>query len=332
VSLTVRQLAAGVWPLLAAFVGLFAAAPPGVDAQDTPRLYRVGALTEAWSASHPTVTGLKAGLKELGLEEGRHVTLDVRFTEGKPEGLPLAATALVKAGVDLIFTNSEASTQAAKTATDRLPIVFTLVGDPVAAGVVANLAHPGGNLTGVSSLTTELVGKRLEVLKTMFPAVRRVWAIYYGGDLTASEIVVKALDAAPRLGLDFVSRGVLTSEELLRALAEVRSGDALLAPDIDTLDIPAAILRVSLDSRIPAVFGTALWVGRGGVISYGPDYFAQGVQAARLVAKILRGGRPQDIPVEGARKIELAVNLKTVALFGATVPRRILVRADRLQR
>ena len=112
----------------------------------------------------------------------------------------------------------------------------------------------------------------------------------------------------------------------------MRSGDALLAPDIDTLDIPAAILRVSLESRIPAVFGTALWVNRGGVVSYGPDYFAQGVQSARLVAKILRGARPQDLPVEGARKIELAVNLKTVTLFGATVPRRILVRADRLHR
>jgi putative ABC transport system substrate-binding protein len=332
VSLTVGQRAAGVWALLGVFVGLFGTSPPGVDAQDTRRSYRIGALTEAWAVSHPTVAGLKAGLKELGLEEGLHVTFDVRFTQGKPEGLPLAAAALVKGGVDLVFTSSEASTQAAKTATDKVPIVFTLVGDPVAAGIVANLAHPGGNLTGVSSLTTELVGKRLEVLKTMFPAVRRVQAIYYGGDLTASEIVVKALETAPRLGLDFVSRGVLTSEELQRALTEVRPGDALLAPDIDTLDIPAAILQVSLDSRIPAVFGTALWVSRGGAVSYGPDYFAQGVQSARLVAKILRGARPQDLPVEGARKIELAVNLKTVTLFGVTVPRRILVRADKLQR
>jgi putative ABC transport system substrate-binding protein len=320
------------WAFLALLVGLFGVLPNGVVAQEAPRSYRIGVLTEAWAASHPTVLGLRAGLKELGLEEGRHVTFDVRFTQGKPESLPVAAAALVKAGVDLVFTNSEASTQAAKTATDRVPIVFTLVGDPVAAGIVANLAHPEGNLTGVSSLTTELVGKRLEVVKTMFPAVRRVRVIYYSGDLTASEIVVKALEAAPRLGLDFVSRGVLTSEELLQALTEVRPGEALLAPDIDTLDIPAAILQVSLGSRIPAVFGTALWVSRGGVVSYGPDYFAQGVQSARLVAKILRGARPQDLPVEGARKIELAVNLKTTALFGATVPRRILVRADRLQR
>jgi putative ABC transport system substrate-binding protein len=202
----------------------------------------------------------------------------------------------------------------------------------VAAGIVANLAHPGGNLTGISSLTTELVGKRLEVLKTMFPALRRVWAIYYGGDLTASEIVVRALEAAPRLGLDFASRGVLSSEEFSRALTEVRPGDALLAPDIDTLDIPAGILEASLGSRIPAVFGTALWVSRGGVASYGPDYYAQGAQAARLVAKILRGARPQDLPVESARRIELALNLKTAALLGVKVPRRLLVRADRLQR
>ena len=129
-----------------------------------------------------------------------------------------------------------------------------------------------------------------------------------------------------------MSRGVLTSEELQRALTEVRSGDALLAPDIDTLDIPAAILQVSLDVTNPGglrdrALGESRWC-----VSYGPDYFAQGVQSARLVAKILRGARPQDLPVEGARKIELAVNLKTVTLFGVTVPRRILVRADKLQR
>jgi ABC-type uncharacterized transport system substrate-binding protein len=313
-------------------VAIILAALPGAAWPEAQRPYRVGILTEARSPTHPTIDGLRAGLRGLGLEEGRHVAFDIRFTASRPEDMPRAARALAAANVDLIFTSSEVSTQAAKTATTKIPIVFTLVGDPVAAGIVANLAHPEGNLTGVSSLTTELVGKRLEVLKATFPDVRRVWAIYYGGDLTASEIVVRALEAAPLLGLDFVGRGVLTAEELSRTLADIRPGDALLAPDIDSLDIPTLMLEASLRSRIPVVFGTALWVSRGGILSYGPDHHAQGVQAARLAAKILRGARPQDLPVEGARKIELAINLRTASQFGVTVPRRLVARAERLLR
>jgi putative ABC transport system substrate-binding protein len=206
------------------------------------------------------------------------------------------------------------------------------VGDPVAAGIVTKLAHPEANLTGVSSLTTELVPKRLEALKTLMPGLRRVWAIYHGGDLSSSAAIVKALEVTPRLGLDLVPRAVLTPDQLDQILKEVRPGDALLAPDIATMDIPAVILEASLASRIPAVFSAELWVTHGGLVSYGADYRAQGVQAARLVAKILRGTRPQDLPVEGAEKISLALNLKTATLLGVNVPRKILLRADMLQR
>ena len=146
------------------------------------RPFRIGVLNAAWAASHPTVEGLKAGLKELGLEDGRDVTFDIRFTEGKLDAMPAAAEALVKSGVDLIFTSQEAATQAAKDATKTVPIVFTLVGDPVAAGLVRAQARPDGNVTGVSSLQTELVAKRLEFLKTLAPAVHRVWLIYYSLD------------------------------------------------------------------------------------------------------------------------------------------------------
>jgi putative ABC transport system substrate-binding protein len=304
----------------------------GAEAQPARRPYRLGVLNEAWAANHPTVEGLKAGLRELGLEEGRDVTFDIRFTEGKPQAAPVAAAALVKAGVDLIFTSNETATQAAKAATQTIPIVFTLVGDPVAAGIVAKLAQPGGNLTGISSLTTELVPKRLEALKALMPSARRVWAIYYAGDPSSLAAVRKAEEVAPRLGLSPVPRPVRTPEELERVLKDIRPGDALLPPDIATLDIPAAILEVSLSSRVPAVFPAALWVGHGGLVSYGSDYHAQGVQASRLVAKILRGARPPDLPVEGADKIDLAVNLKTAALLGLTVPRKVLLRADMLRR
>jgi len=302
------------------------------DAGEARRPYRVGVLNEAWAANHPTVEGLKAGLRELGFEEGRDVTFAIHFTKGDPSATNAAAAALVKAQVDVLFTSNEAATQAAKDATQKVPIVFTLVGDPVAVGMVTQLAHPGGNVTGVSNLTTELVPKRIEILQKLVPAVQRIWTIYYAGDPSSVAAARKAQEAGPRLKLRVVERPVRTAEELEWALKELRPGDALLPPDIATMDIPAVILEASLAARIPAVFPAALWVGYGGLVSYGPDYYAQGVQAARLVAKILRGARPQDLPVEGADKIDLAVNLKTANLLGLTVPRKVLLRADRLRR
>jgi putative tryptophan/tyrosine transport system substrate-binding protein len=311
---------------------LFCLLAHGAEAQQARRPFRIGVLNAAWAASHPTVEGLKAGLKELGFEDGRDVTFDIRFTEGKLSTMPGAAEAFVKAGVDLIFTSQEVATHAAKDATETVPIVFTLVGDPVGAGIVGKLAQPGGNVTGVSSLQTELVAKRLEVLKTLAPTVRRVWLIYYQVDLGTTPMIAKALEAAERMKLEISPRGVLDADALKRVLGEIRRGDAVLAPEGSNPDLTVAIIDRSLALRVPVVFGTALWVGYGGLLSYGPDYYAQGVQAAALVAKILRGARPQDLPVEGAEKIDLAVNLKTAELLGLTVPRRILFRADAFRR
>jgi putative ABC transport system substrate-binding protein len=197
---------------------------------------------------------------------------------------------------------------------------------------VSALAQPGGNLTGVSTLQTELVAKRLQVLRTLAPAVRRVWLIYDGVDLSATAMVGKALDAGQRMKLEILPKGVLRVDELKRVLRDVRTGDAVLAPEGSNPELVVTIIEQSLASRVPAVFGTALWVGYGGLVSYGPDYSAQGAQAATLVAKILRGARPQDLPVEGAEKIDLAVNLKTADLLGLPVPRKILLRADAFRR
>ncbi len=306
--------------------------PAPAEAQQARRPFKIGVINAAYAASHPTVEGLKAGLKELGLDDGRDVTFDIRFTEGKLDAMPVAAEALVKSGVDLIFTSQEVATQAAKDATESIPIVFTLVGDPVGAGVVGSLARPGGNVTGISSLQTELVAKRLEVLKTLAPSIRRVWLVYYQVDLGSTPMISKAVAAAQRMKLELSPKGLLDANDLKRVLTEVRPGDALLAPEGSNPDLTIAIIERSRALRIPAVFGTALWIGYGGLISYGPDYYAQGVQAAVLVAKILRGAKPQDLPVEGAEKIDLAVNLKTAELLGLTVPRKILLRADAFRR
>jgi putative ABC transport system substrate-binding protein len=319
-------------PLVWLAVALLCASSSPGEAQQARRPSRIGVINAAWAASHPTVEGLKAGLRELGFEDGRDVTYDIRFTEGKLDTMPAAATALVKSGVDVIFTSQEAATQAAREATVTVPIVFTLVGDPVGAGIVGKLAEPGGNVTGVSSLQTELVAKRLEVLKTIWPTARRVWLVYYGLDLGTTPMITRALDAAQRMKLEVVPKGVLDANELRTVLGQVRRDDAVLAPEGSNPDLTIAIIERSLALRVPAVYGTALWVGYGGLMSYGPDYYAQGVQAAAMVAKILRGARPKDLPVEGAEKIDLAVNLKTAELLGVSVPRKILFRADAFRR
>lgn len=325
-NLSRRKLRAGAVALALVLI------MPVVAHSQPQRPHRIGVLNEAWAANHPTVEGLRAGLRELGFEEGRDVVFDIRFTQGKPEVIRDAAEALVKERVDLIVTSNEAATQAAKSATSKIPIVFTLVGDPVLAGILSTIAKPGQNLTGVSSLTSDLVAKRLEILKTLAPKVRRVWAIHHGDDPSSLEAIRRAQVAAKQLNLELLPRAVYTTQQLEYAIKSIRPGDALLPPDVGTLDIPAVLLELSLASRIPAVFATSLWVGHGGLASYGPDYHAQGVQAARLVAKILRGARPGDLPVEGADRIDLAVNLKTAGLFGLAVPRKIMLRADTIRR
>jgi len=305
--------------------------PFTAESQQPNRLHRIGVLNEAFAANHPTVEGLRAGLRELGFEEGRDVTFDIRFTQGKPEDTPAAGQALVKAGVDLIFTNGEAATRAAKDATQKIPIVFTLVGDPIHAGFLRTIAKPGGNLSGISSLTSELAAKRLEILKTLAPNVRRVWAIHHGDDPSSIEAIRLASVAAKQLKVELISRPVYTPQQLASTMKDIRPGDGLLPPGIGTLDIPAALLEASLSIRAPAVFATSLWVGHGGLASYGPDYHAEGVQAARLVAKVLRGARIGELPVEGADKIDLAVNLKSASVLGLAVPRKVLLRADAIR-
>lgn len=306
------------------------AAPVVVDGQQQGRPYRIGVLHRGYFPINPSVEGLKAGLKALGLEENRDVTFDIRFTRGNPLETPPTAAALANASVDLIFVDDEEAARGVQAATQRIPIVFIQVGDPVAAGIVKEVAHPGGNLTGVSNLATELVPKRLEILKAIVPALCRVWAVYYADDRSSLAAARKAQEVAPLLKLELLARPVRTPEELVGNLRGLRAGDGLLSPTARTMNIPGLILDLVLFSRVPAIFDSAFWVQAGGLVSYGSEESADGTQAARLVAKILRGARPQDIPVEGSNKIKLAVNLKTAKSLGVTIPRDIQARADQV--
>jgi putative ABC transport system substrate-binding protein len=325
-----RSLAALVFGL--ACLALLGISASRAAAQRSRGPYRIGVLNDARAANHPAVDGLKAGLRNHGLDDGRDVVYDVRLTGGDPQRMPAAAEDLVKADVDVIFTSGEAATLAASRATVTIPIVFTLVGDPVAAGLVKSLGHPAGNVTGISSLATELVAKRLEVLRALAPKVRRVWVISHASDPASGQAIAKALEAAPRFGVEIVPWSVRTEDDVDRMLVGLLATDALLVPDLAALDLAAVLLGTSLARRTPAVFSSEVWVNHGGLVSYGADYRAQGAQAARLVAKILRGASPRDVPVEGADRILLALNLKTAASFGLTPPRQLLFQADVIRR
>jgi putative tryptophan/tyrosine transport system substrate-binding protein len=325
------RLAIGVAAIFVLAVAFSVVAVPlAADAQQAKRPFRIGMLHTGFFEEVPSVAGLKVGLKALGLEEGRDVTFDIRFTRGKLEDVPSAATSLVKTVPDLLVAQQEYSARALKAATSKIPVVFVEVGDPLAADLVASVPRPGGNVTGVSSLDTELTPKRLEILKATFPGVRRVWAVYHADDLSSAAAARKAQEVAAVLKLEVVGQAVRTREKLVSHLKTLRSGDGLLAPPGLALNISGVILDLELMSKWPALFYNTFWVQAGALVSYGSDLHADGVQAARLVARILRGERPQDLPVEGSNKIELAINLKTARSLGINVPRDILVRADRV--
>jgi len=326
-----RVFLAGTVSLLA--VPLAAEAQPSGKA----RPYRVGVLHPAFVERTPAVLGLRDGLKAAGLNEGRDVMFEIKFTRGDVHALPTEANMLSGSGVDLIFTVGEAPTRAAMAATRTVPIVFVGVGDPVAAGIVTAVAHPGGNITGVSGLETELAPKRLEILKALAPSVRRVWAIHHVDDPSATAAARGAEAAAPRLGVEVVRRPVRTAQELANTLKGVAHGDGLLAPYDTILDIPAQMLVASLWARLPVIYPATFWArgaapgpegGLGGLAAYGSDYEAEGTQAARLVARVLRGEMPRDLPVEGVNQVRLVINLKTAKALGLTIPAAVLARAD----
>jgi putative ABC transport system substrate-binding protein len=304
------------------------AAPFSAFTQPITKKHRIGTLTGAWAPNHPAVEGLRDGLTALGLHEGRDVVFDHRYTEGNPGAMPAAAAELVANRVDLIFAQAETATLAAARATKTIPIVFANVGDPVASGIVRELAHPGANVTGVSNLTTELVPKRLEILKSLVPNLRRVWAVYdpIGGPETGAQ-VLRAQEAARVLGLELLARPVRTAEEARAVIATIPPGDGALTFERAT---SADIGGQLVESHKLSVFGSAFWLDFGGLVAYGADYRDVGAQAARLVVKIFTGTPPRDIPVEGPNKIQLVINLKTAKALGLAIPPSVLLRADRV--
>jgi putative ABC transport system substrate-binding protein len=304
--------------------------PSAGSGQATKRAYRVGVLSNGFSTAGPTYKGLRAGLEAAGLVEGRDVVLDAHFTLGGEVPPAKLAAALVSRNPDVIFTAGEAETKAANAAAPRVPIVFTHLSDPVAAGLVASLARPGSRLTGVTDLHADLVPKRLELARELLPGLRRVLMVYDVQDPASVAGARRAQEIAPQLKINLTARGVRTEQEAIRELKASGAGDMILAPASNNLNINALVLNLNLYVVAPAIFPSSFWVQGGGVASYGIDFSAQGAQAARLVARILRGARPEDLPVEVGNKIELTINRKTAQAFGLAIPTSLQMRVDRI--
>jgi putative ABC transport system substrate-binding protein len=302
-----------------------------MDAAERSRPFRIGALTASWGPT-PMIVGMRDGLLDLGYREDQDFVLGVRFTQGDIAALPAAARELVQYGVDLIFVDADAPARAAQRATTQIPIVFASVNDPEGLGSIQSFARPGGNITGVTDMELYLGPKRLQMFQEMIPSLKRVLFPYNATETYAVKMVRVYRDAAQRLGIELVEQAVRTQEEAQATLAQLRQGevDGILAPRSNSLNIPGFIMETATQRKIPAMFSTAFFPENGGLVSYAPDTYDTGKQAARLVDKILKGANPAEIPVEVNSKIEFVINLKVAKALQLTIPPEALYRADRL--
>jgi putative ABC transport system substrate-binding protein len=271
-------------------------------------------------------------LRELGYRENEDFVIGVRFTQGDLTALSGAARKLVEDRVDIILVDHDDAAKAARQATDRIPIVSTALGAPVEQGLIQSFSRPGGNLTGIADLHLELGPKRLEVFCAMIPTLKRILFLHSATDTYAVAEVKSLQDAARRLGIVLVVQAVHTQEEAQAALGGVRRRkiDGILAPRCCALNLPGLILQATSQLRLATMFDAAFWVERGALASYGPDFYASGGMAARLVDKIIKGTSPAEIPVEVNPNVEFVINLKTARALGVTLAPDVMGRANRV--
>jgi putative ABC transport system substrate-binding protein len=314
---------------ISALGGIAFAWPLAARGQQPGKLPTIGLLTPDASSWGGWTAAFAGRLSELGWIEGRTVAIEYRWSEGHPERVAEIAAEFVQQKVDVIVTYGGA-VAAVKQATASIPIVFAIAGDPVGSGFVANLAHPGGNVTGMSLAQNDIAGKRLELLRDVVPNLRRL-AIMFNADYPSSVRETGDVRAAARtLGLEVAPNEIRRAEDIAPVFETLKSqADALYVVE-DTLIIvnKKPIVTLALDARLPTIFGNRDFVQAGALMSYGPNYPALFQRAADFVDKILRGTKPGEIPVEQPTKFELVVNLKTAKALGLTVPDKIQALAD----
>jgi putative ABC transport system substrate-binding protein len=271
-------------------------------------------------------------LRELGWIEGRNVSIEYRWGEGRVERLGELAAELVRLKVDVIVTGGTRQVVAAKQATSVIPIVFAAVGDPVGTGLVASLARPGGNATGLSLQATDLAAKRTELLREVVPGLRRL-AIVANSDTRAAVVEMREVQATARtLGLEVVTSEIRRPEDIAPAFEALkgRAEAVYVCNDPLVTTHRARINTLALGVRLPAMYNVREFVEAGGLMSYGPSFLDLYRRTADFVDRILRGAKAADIPVEQPTKYELFINLKTAKALGLTIPPSLLARADQL--
>ncbi len=311
--------------------------PSGVGAQSAQRTYRLGAFQFSQTPQNREhMRVFRERLGQLGFAEGRNLQIAEQYSSFDPAVRQRSAAELVRGKPDLILTFGSTNTRLIQAASqNRIPVVFTIVGDPVAYGLVKALARPGGNTTGVTSLQHEMAVKRLELLREVLPKARRVIVAAYLKDITytASEPLLR--QTAARLGFDLVPTEV-GGETAIASLSAAlqRAADAVFVYQpmsfITGFDIPERLLQVAMAQRVPVVFAESELVGRGGLLSYGPDFLDETRRAADLAARILNGANAGDLPVDQSSRFELVVNLKTANALGIEFPPSVRLRIDRV--
>jgi putative ABC transport system substrate-binding protein len=312
------------------------AAPLGAEVQQAAKIPRIGYLTGSLATSPHLPEAFRQGLRDLGYVESRNVVIEYRDAEGKLERLPALAAELVALKVDVIVAGGTPVALTAKEATRTLPIVFAAAADPVTDGLVTSLARPGGNVTGLSALTPELVGKRLELLKQAVPEVSRVAVLWQSGgqgERTEKDLLKGAEGAAPALGvrLQFVeARGPADVDRAYSDMTRERADALTILPSPMFFIERRRLVDLAAKNRLPAVYPRREFVDSGGLMAYGPNGADMYRRAATYVDKILKGAKPGDLPVEQPTKFELVINLKTAKALGLTIPPALLGRADEI--
>jgi putative ABC transport system substrate-binding protein len=320
--------------LLTSLAGAFVTAL-AAEAQPAKKVWRVGYLGDALRAERLAINfePFREGLRELGYIEGQNLVIEERWTDGRAERLADLVTELVHLKVDVIVTHGVRATRAAQKATTTIPIVGAVMPDPVESGLVASLARPGGNTTGLSDQVAELAEKEIQILREALPRARRVAILWHEGNPGAKLTFEQTRRATQKIGLASEIVGVTAPDQLETAIARAARDrpDALIViHDVLTVSHRVRIAELALKHGLPTICGSSPFADAGGLLAYGPSLPRLFRRSAVFVDRILRGARPADIPLEQPTTFELRVNLKTAKALGLTIPPSLLARADQV--
>jgi putative ABC transport system substrate-binding protein len=309
---------------------------PAVAQRSAGTVPRIGYLSSGLRSNDRNREPFLQGLRALGYVEGKNILIEYRHAEGKPERVAQLAEELVRLKIDvLVVTAGGGTVRRIKKVTDAVPTVFMLVSDPVGEGLVASLARPGGNLTGMSSVSEDLVGKRLELFKETIPRLSRVAVLLDPTDPSNISSFKEIETTAKSMGVQLQSLEVQRADEFesaIRSATQAKAGGILILPTALLTAHRKRIGELAINNRLPTMFATSQYMDSGGLMSYGPDHSDLSRRAATYVDKILKGAKPSELPVERPMKFELFINLKTAKQIGLTIPPNVLARADKVIR